>query len=106
MDSGPIPEQVQEEIPEEVPEIGEEEGEVPEEVPEESPDDPEVPELEEEESRGDPLESETETLLEDITKIRQYLELLLYGLLPLTGAVILVYKFCMWFYYTFIRTVL
>ena len=42
----------------------------------------------------------------DVAAIRQSLELLVYGFLPLGTAFFLVYKFCMLFYSTFIRDVL
>ena len=46
------------------------------------------------------------TLLGEVILIRQLLELLLCFVIPFAVAAWLVYKFCMWFYYTFIRMVL
>lgn len=46
------------------------------------------------------------TLLGEVVLIRQMLELLLCFVIPFGCAAWLVYKFCMWFYYTFIRSVL
>lgn len=48
----------------------------------------------------------TGTLLGEVTQIRQMMELVLYFAIPFFCAGWLVYKFLMWFYYTFIRTVL
>lgn len=58
---------------------------------------------EEEPPEDDPPAS---ALAEDVASIRQCMELLVYGVLPLSAASFLVYKFCMWFYCTFIRSVL
>lgn len=45
-------------------------------------------------------------LVEDVSAIRQSLEILLYFVIPFSAALLFVYKFCMWFYYTFVRSVL
>ena len=58
---------------------------------------------EEEPPEDDPPAS---ALAEDVASIRQCMELLVYGVLPLSTAFFLVYKFCMWFYCTFIQSVL
>lgn len=66
----------------------------------------ELPESEQYRDSGDPLEAEAGALLEEVTQIRKMLELILCFIFPFILALWLVYKFCMWFYYTFIRTVL
>lgn len=43
-------------------------------------------------------------LLEDIRAIRTDISLFLYGFLPLVIAVLILYKFCIWFYRTFIAS--
>lgn len=45
-------------------------------------------------------------LLEDVASIRKSLEIILYFVIPLSAALLFVYKLCMWFYYTFVRSVL
>ena len=64
------------------------------------------PEQVEGEGSGELLEAAAGTFLGEIILIRQLLELMLYFALPFAVAALLVYKFCMWFYHTFIRTVL
>lgn len=104
-----LPEPGEREDPGELP--GDEEQQPGEEEPDwEDEEDPggllESEEPEEGESSGDRLESESGTLSEDVTQIRQMLELLIFFVFPFICALWLVYKFCMWFYYTFIRSVL
>lgn len=41
----------------------------------------------------------------DIKAIRSALEALIYDILPLLVGCLILYKFCMWFYYTFIKSV-
>lgn len=53
-----------------------------------------------------PVGEQGGSLSSDVAAIRQMMELVLYFAIPFAFAVMLVYKFCMWFYYTFIRTVL
>lgn len=65
-----------------------------------------VPETEGYQDSGEPLEPGTDGLLEEVTRIRQMLELILCFIFPFIFALWFVYKFCMWFYYTFIRMVL
>lgn len=90
-------------------------------LPEDPPADPPEPPAEEtpeplpEEPPGAALDASEEEAPEDdlplscaadVAAIRQSLELLVYGFLPLGTAFFLVYKFCMLFYSTFIRDVL
>jgi hypothetical protein len=96
-------------------------GELPEPLPDDPPVDPPDPPAEEtpeplpEEPPGATLDASEEEASEDdlplscaadVAAIRQSLELLVYGFLPLGTAFFLVYKFCMLFYSTFIRDVL
>lgn len=96
-------------------------GELPEPLPDDPPVDPPDPPAEEtpeplpEEPPGAALDASEEEAPEDdlplscaadVAAIRQSLELLVYGFLPLGTAFFLVYKFCMLFYSTFIRDVL
>ena len=76
-------------------------GELLEPLPEEPPG--AAPDASEEEASEDDLPL---SCAADVAAIRQSLELLVYGFLPLGTAFFLVYKFCMLFYSTFIRDVL
>lgn len=51
-----------------------------------------------------PSEDAQAALLEDIRAIRTDISLFLYGFLPLVIAVLILYKFCIWFYRTFIAS--
>lgn len=99
IDSGPPPEQLQEEAPEDFPWFG---------IPDYGGwiDSGNPLDYEAEEEPLDTLHEDSGTLLEEVTQIRQMLELLICFVVPFLCAVWLVYKFCMWFYYTFIRSVL
>lgn len=46
------------------------------------------------------------TLLGEVFLVRQMLEFLIFTVIPCICAVWLIYKFCMWFYHTFVGTVL
>lgn len=82
--------------------------ETPEPFPEDNPPD-DSGNFSDEPSEDEPtaLPEEIPTgLLEDVSSIRQSLEIILYFVIPLSAALLFVYKLCMWFYYTFVRSVL
>lgn len=87
-----------------LPEEEKPDGESPEDIPEEGISGEGSPDVLDSGAILDSGIDPQQKMYEDISSIRQGLDIILYFCIPITAATFLIWKFCQWFYCTFVET--